>query len=78
MIIGLLKEPANETRVSLLADGVATLTKKGLTVHVESDAGLQSFQTNQDYEKAAEFRDKAGRALRPNRREQTGTGFQKH
>lgn len=52
MIIGLLKEPANETRVSLLADGVATLTKKGLTVHVESDAGLQSFQTNQDYEKA--------------------------
>ena len=28
MIIGILKEPAHETRVSLLPDAVATLTKK--------------------------------------------------
>lgn len=52
MTIGLLKEPAHETRVSLLAEGVATLTKKGLTVFVERDAGLRSFNSNQDYEKA--------------------------
>ena len=36
MTIGLLKEPAHETRVSLLAEAVATLTKKGITVVVES------------------------------------------
>ena len=32
MTIGILKEPAHETRVSLLAEAVATLTKKGITV----------------------------------------------
>ena len=31
MIIGVLKEIAPETRVSLIADGVAQLTKKKLT-----------------------------------------------
>ena len=52
MIVGILKEPHNETRVSLLPEGVATLTKKDLTVLVEADAGARSSATNGDYEKA--------------------------
>jgi NAD(P) transhydrogenase subunit alpha len=52
MILGLLKEPAYESRVSLLAEAVATLTKKGITVWVESGAGEKAFCSNADYEKA--------------------------
>jgi len=52
MTIGLLKEPTHETRVSLLAEAVATLTKKGITILVENGAGAKAFCTNADYEKA--------------------------
>jgi NAD(P) transhydrogenase subunit alpha len=52
MTIGVLKEPAHETRVSLLAEAIATLTKKGITVMVESGAGEKAFCSNTDYEKA--------------------------
>lgn len=52
MTIGLLKEPAHETRVSLLAEAVATLTKKGITVLVEKGAGIKAFSKDADYEKA--------------------------
>ncbi|MEO6610626.1 MAG: Re/Si-specific NAD(P)(+) transhydrogenase subunit alpha [Chitinophagaceae bacterium] len=52
MTIGLLKEPAHETRVSLLAEAVATLTKKGITIIVENGAGEKAFCHNADYEKA--------------------------
>ena len=52
MTIGLLKEPAYETRVSLLAEAVATLTKKNITVFIESGAGERAFCSNDDYEKA--------------------------
>ncbi|MDZ4792854.1 MAG: Re/Si-specific NAD(P)(+) transhydrogenase subunit alpha [Bacteroidota bacterium] len=52
MTIGLLKEPAHETRVSLLAEAVATFTKKGITVMVENGAGATAFCNNADYEKA--------------------------
>ena len=52
MTIGILKEPAHETRVSLLAEAVATLTKKEITVIVESGAGEKAFCSNADYEKA--------------------------
>jgi H+-translocating NAD(P) transhydrogenase subunit alpha len=52
MIIGILKEPTHETRVSLLAEAVATLTKKNITVFVETDAGAKAFCSNADYEKA--------------------------
>jgi len=52
MTLGLLKEPNYETRVSLLAEAVATLTKKGITVLVEDGAGEKAFCTNGDYEKA--------------------------
>lgn len=52
MTIGLLKEPAHETRVSLLAEAVATLSKKNITVFIESGAGEKAFCSNSDYEKA--------------------------
>jgi H+-translocating NAD(P) transhydrogenase subunit alpha len=52
MTIGLLKEPTHETRVSLLAEAVATLTKKGITVVVESGAGERAFCSDSEYEKA--------------------------
>ena len=51
MTIGILKEPDHETRVSLLAEAVATLTKKNITIFVESDAGAKAFCSNADYEK---------------------------
>lgn len=52
MTIGVLKEPAHETRVSLLAEAVATLTKKGITVLVENGAGEKAFCNNAAYEAA--------------------------
>jgi NAD(P) transhydrogenase subunit alpha len=52
MIVGVLKEPLSETRVSLLPEAVATLTKKAITVFVESEAGIKSSAANADYEKA--------------------------
>jgi len=52
MTIGVLREPAHETRVSLLAEAVATLTKKGITVLVENGAGEKAFCNNAAYETA--------------------------
>lgn len=52
MTIGLLKEPAHETRVSLLPEAVLTLTKKGIKLMVEDGAGIKSYNRNEDYEKA--------------------------
>ena len=52
MTVGLLKEPQTETRVSLLPEGVAQLTKKGISVFVESGAGLRSSASDEDYRKA--------------------------
>ena len=52
MVIAVLKEPAPETRVSLLAEAVATLTKKGIEVYVESGAGELAFCSDDDYKKA--------------------------
>ena len=52
MTIGLLKEPAPETRVSLLAEAVAGLTKKGINVSVEHGAGELAFCADLDYQKA--------------------------
>lgn len=52
MTIGLLKEPSHETRVSLLPEAVATLTKKGINVIIENGAGERSFATDNDYQKA--------------------------
>ncbi|MEO6069139.1 MAG: NAD(P) transhydrogenase subunit alpha [Chitinophagaceae bacterium] len=52
MIVGILKEPKEESRVSLLPDAVAQLIKKGITVMVADGAGERSFAANADYEKA--------------------------
>lgn len=49
MTIGVLKEPSPETRVSLLAESVAALIKKGITVWVQDCAGALSFCSNDDY-----------------------------
>ncbi len=51
MVIGVLKEPPQETRVSLLAETVAVLIKKGTDVWIESGAGENAFCSNSDYEK---------------------------
>lgn len=58
MTIGVLKEPSFETRVSLLPEAVATLTKKGITVLVENGAGEKAFSSDDEYIKA-------GAALKP-------------
>lgn len=52
MTVGILKEPLSETRVSLLPEAVTQLTKKGVTVLVESGAGNRASAENGDYEKA--------------------------
>src|SRR5688572_13350277 len=52
MTIGVLKEPANETRVSLLPEAVATLTKKNINVLIETGAGEKAFSRDPDYEKS--------------------------
>ena len=52
MTIGVLKEPQEESRVSLLPEAVAALIKKGHSVMVESNAGTRAFAADSDYEKA--------------------------
>jgi NAD(P) transhydrogenase subunit alpha len=51
MIVGVLKEPAFESRVSLSAEGAAALIKKGVEVWVESSAGVKAFTNDDDYTK---------------------------
>jgi NAD(P) transhydrogenase subunit alpha len=52
MIVGVLKEPAFESRVSLLAEGVTALVKKKIEVWVETGAGLKAYCGDDDYSKA--------------------------
>ncbi|MET0300757.1 MAG: Re/Si-specific NAD(P)(+) transhydrogenase subunit alpha [Flavitalea sp.] len=49
MIIGVLREPSFETRVSLLPDIAAAIIKKGVQVSVESGAGDRAFAFDTDY-----------------------------
>jgi H+-translocating NAD(P) transhydrogenase subunit alpha len=49
MTIGILKEPSFESRVSLLAGDVGVLTKSGINVWVEPDAGLKAFCLDDEY-----------------------------
>lgn len=49
MIIGVLKEPASETRVSLVPEVVAQLVKMKVDIQVEQDAGEQAFFTDKAY-----------------------------
>ena len=43
MVVGVLREPSFESRVSLLAEGVAVLMKRKLTVWVQSGAGSMAY-----------------------------------
>lgn len=52
MIIGVLKEPSPETRVSLLPEHIATLKKWNVEVLVETGAGNTAFATDKKYEEA--------------------------
>jgi NAD(P) transhydrogenase subunit alpha len=52
MIVGVLKEPSFESRVSLLAESAAALVKKGIEVRVESGAGDKASCSDEDYQKA--------------------------
>lgn len=49
MIVGILKETIGENRVSLLPEQVETLTKKGIDVKIEDNAGLNAFANNESY-----------------------------
>jgi NAD(P) transhydrogenase subunit alpha len=49
MVIGVMKEPAFESRVSLMPEAAATLTKKGITVLIEHGAGEKAFSTDEIY-----------------------------
>ena len=49
MIVFIPKEKSrNETRVSATPDTVKDLIKAGLEVHIESNAGLESFISNEE------------------------------
>jgi H+-translocating NAD(P) transhydrogenase subunit alpha len=50
MILGLLKEHGNETRVALLPEAVQTFTDLKVEVLVEKGAGETAFTSNADYE----------------------------
>ena len=52
MIIGVLKEPTPETRVSLLPEHILALKKMNVSVYLESGAGVQAFANNEKYEEA--------------------------
>ena len=52
MVIGVLKEPSFETRVSLLPDAAAALVKKGIKIFVEDGAGEKASSYNDDFKKA--------------------------
>src|SRR5882724_5943863 len=49
MIVGVLKEPLFESRVSLLAEAVSALVKKNIQVWIEKSAGEKSFCPDQEY-----------------------------
>lgn len=49
MVIGILKEPSGENRVSLLPESVKRLTDQQISVQVETRAGFQAFADDRDY-----------------------------
>ncbi len=51
MIAGVLKEPSFENRISLLAENIIPLVKKGITVYVEPGAGVRASCNDDDYTK---------------------------
>lgn len=60
MIIGVLKEPAHEARVSLVPETVSALVKMNISIWVESGAGARAYHDDQAYLTAgAQIKDKA-------------------
>lgn len=49
MIVGILKEPQGENRVSLLPEQVEALLKKNVQVVIEDGAGANAYATNEAY-----------------------------
>lgn len=49
MIIGILREPATETRVSLLPEHIPILQKLNVEVQIESNAGVAAFAADDQY-----------------------------
>jgi H+-translocating NAD(P) transhydrogenase subunit alpha len=52
MIIGVLKEPSPETRVSLLPEHITILKKWNVDVFVENNAGVTAFANDEKYSEA--------------------------
>lgn len=52
MIVGVLKEPLPETRVSLLPEHITILKKLNADVYIESSAGEKSFASDEKYAEA--------------------------
>lgn len=52
MVIGILKEPVTEKRVSLLPETVEQLRKLQVNVIVEDGAGVNAFAANNDYKRS--------------------------
>lgn len=52
MIIGVLKEPSPETRVSLLPEHITILKKWNVEVYVETNAGASAFANDEKYSEA--------------------------
>ena len=50
MTIGILKEPDTETRVSLLPEAAASLTKQNIIVQLEKDAGVLAYASDELYQ----------------------------
>jgi H+-translocating NAD(P) transhydrogenase subunit alpha len=60
MTIGILKEPAPERRVSILAESAASLVKKGVTVLAEAGAGDNAACFDNEYlEAGVQIKDRA-------------------
>ena len=52
MIIGVLKEPSPETRVSLLPEHITILKKWNVEVYVQQNAGVTAFANDEKYTEA--------------------------
>ena len=63
MIIGILKEPSSETRVSLLPEHIGVLKKMSVGVIVESNAGEKAQATDEKYREAGAEIDSRGEVL---------------
>lgn len=60
MVVGVLKEPSFESRVSLLPEAVSSLIKKGINIYIEAGAGQRSFSNDDTYAKTgAQIRSRA-------------------